>query len=212
MRPMGLKEEAVMAISLANAEAAVKALTACKAGEMFDKIKGNQHTMEKHFSKQTAEAAALQDGEPQGYFKRVATKTVTSQNINTVSEQTRAKAFTMVGANKAAEFGRKLRARELSVPEKSAASKDDILGIVSSVFSSGAFTLRENNKEPQTRFILVSPMPRGFYGRAIDQHGVKAKDCNHAVIVINASSTLNPQIVTVFPSGDDYVNRRPLLT
>jgi hypothetical protein len=200
-----------MAISLANAQAAVKALTSCKAGDMFDKIKGNQHTMEKHFSKQTAEAAALQDGEPQGYFKRVATKTVTSQNINAVSEKTRNKAFDLVKANKPAEFGKKLKGRELSVPEKSAASKDDILGIVSSVLSSGAFTLHENNKEPQTRFILVSPMPRGFYGRAIDQHGVK-EDCNHAVIVINAGSTSNPQIVTVFPSGDDYVNRRPLLT
>ena len=59
--------------------------------------------------------------------------------------------------------------------------------------------------------MLVSSMPQGFYGRSIDQDGSKEMDCNHAVLIVNASSAVNPQIVTVFPASDAYVNRRPLL-
>jgi hypothetical protein len=210
-----------MAISKMNAEAAVKALNGCKAGEMFDKIKGNQHSMEKHFSKQSAQTGAV-GGEPQGYFKRVKQVSFASKadlERTGIKEKTVERALAAVGADKARDFGKRLgRKGPISVPEKSAASKDDILGLVSSVLSSAACKLRRNNTNVETRFLAVSPMPDGFYGRAIDGDGVKSKDgdkskdCNNAVVVIDAGRASTPQIITIFPADDTYVNARPLLT
>jgi hypothetical protein len=204
-----------MAISKTNAEAAVKALNACKAGEMFDKIRGNQHSMEKHFSKQSAQTGAV-GGEPQGYFKRVKQVSFASKldlERTGIKEKTVSRALDAVGAKKRAEFGKKLgRKGPISVQETSAASKDDILGLVSSVLSSADCELRRNNVNVETRFLAVSPMPDGFYGRAIDGDGDKSYDCDNAVVVIDAATASSPQIITIFPADDTYVNARPLLS
>ncbi|MDX3977888.1 hypothetical protein [Shinella sp.] len=203
-----------MTIKYSSAEAAIKALLSCNAGEMFEKIRGNQHSMEKHFSKQSAYEAAGQTGYPQGYFKRVANITIKSSDDlsrSNVFDKTVRAALLKVGAKKKAEFGKKLRGREIVVPQKSMAAKDDILGLVQQVIGSEHCELRENNTDPNTRFLAVSPIPDGFYGRAIDAGNVKSRDCTMAVVVINATSTTNPQIVTIFPASDQYVNGRPLL-
>jgi len=204
-----------MTISKANAEAAVRALNGCKAGDMFDRIKGNQHSMEKHFSKQTAQAGAV-GGDPQGYFKRVKEVSFASrQDLDRtgIKEKTVDRALDAVGAKRRAEFGKKLgRKGPIVIEETSAASKDDILGLVSSVLGSEDCELRRNKVQVETRFLAVSPMPDGFYGRAIDGGGNKSYDCDYAVVVIDAATASSPQIVTIFPADDTYVNGRPLLS
>lgn len=204
-----------MTIRKVQAEAAIKALIACKAAEMFDKIRGNQHSMEKHFSKKTAHEAAVSTGYPQGYFKRQkGVVFISSQDLQRegLSQKTYGKALAAVGAKKKADFGKKLGSRQITVIEKSPAGKDDILELVNAVISSDACELRENNVDAMTRFLAVAPIPRGFYGRSIDNQGQKATDCDKAVLVINALSTSNPQIVTIFPANDQYASACPLLT
>jgi hypothetical protein len=204
-----------MPIRKLQAEAAIKALIACNAAEMFDKIRANQHSMEKHFSKGTAHAAAVSTGYPQGYFKRQkGVIFITSEDLQRpgLSAKTYEKALAAVGAKKKADFGRKLGRRQITVMEKSPASKDDILGLVDAVISSDACELRESHVDAMARFLAVAPIPRGFYGRSIDDEGEKARDCDKAVLVINALSTSNPQIVTIFPANDQYANACPLLT
>jgi hypothetical protein len=204
-----------MAISKSKAEGVIMALIACKASEMFEKIRGNQHSMEKHFSKQTAKAAASDAGYPQGYFKRVKNVVIKSSADLTrggLKQKTIATALDLVGAKRQRDFGKKLGQGEIQVPEKSAASKDDILGLVDGVIRSSSCELRQSNDAPETRFLAVSPIPVGFYGRSIDAEGTKTKDCSLAVVVINAAATGNPQIVTIFPANTDYVGRCRLLS
>lgn len=205
-----------MPISKKNAESAIKALSASGTGEMFERIRGNQHSMEKHFSKQTAYEHAQLSGYPQGYFKRIQMRVFTSvddRNQTGLQPKTWQRAMDFVGAKKQRDFGRKLGSKggEISIPEKSAASKDNILDLVGAVIDSQACELRQNNDHLDTRFIAVAPMPAGFYGRSIDDQGVKGKDCDYAVVVVNAASTSNPQIVTIFPANANYVGGRPLL-
>ena len=200
-----------MPISRIAAESAIRALIACNAGEMFDKIRGNQHSMEKHFSKQAAMAAA--DDNPQGYFKRIKNISIASSADLNAYRETKIfrKALDEVGAKKPSEFGKKLKRRTLVIPQKSAAQKDDILDLVTSVISAPDCELRENRTNQDTRFLAVSPVPDGFYGRSIDNQGNKTT-CGMAVVIVNAAATTNPQIVTIFPAGMDYVNRHRLLT
>lgn len=204
-----------MAITKADAQAAIKALIACNAGEMFGKIRGNQHSMEKHFSKGSAYKAADETGYPQGYFKRgehMRFDTKEDFQRKVISGKTRTAALLAVNARNPAEFEKKAGGETVIVTQKSAASKDDILGIVTAVIASRACELRKASSNDQTRFLAVSPMPRGFYGRSIDKDEKKAKDCDNAVVVINAQSTTNPQIVTIFPADNEYVGKHNLLT
>lgn len=204
-----------MTIRKTEAEAAVKALLASNAAEMFERIRGNQHSMEKHFSKKSAQIYAALTGYPQGYFKRQNTVLFTSpkdiQN-DRLSQKTIGKAMAAVGAKKKAEFGKKLKRREIRVVEKTAADKSDILDLVNAILASDGCELRKSNADAETRFLAVSPVPRGYYGRSIDGQGTKGTDCDSAVLVISAQSASNPQIVTIFPANDQYVNGCALLT
>jgi hypothetical protein len=204
-----------MAISKTRAESAITALLGSGAPEMFDKIRGNQHSMEKHFSKQTAYAAAQQTGYPQGYFKQVTNfvfKSSLDLTRSNLTEKTVQRALLAVNAKKRRDFGKMLGKKgEITIPQKSVAGKDSILDVIDGVIRSDTLQLRQNNDDPDTRFLAVSEMPPGFYGRSIDDEGDKAKDCDYAVVVVNATVTRNPQIVTVFPADFAYVNNRPLL-
>jgi hypothetical protein len=204
-----------MTINKLDAEAAIKALNGGKAAEIFSLIQGNQHATEKHFSKASALEAAIKEGHPQGYFKRLTLVHFASkQDLGRegLSEKTKERALAEVKAKKPSEFGKKLGRREISIPERHAAQKDDIFRLIYAVIGSPTCELRENNVQADRRFLAVAPIPEGFYGRSINAQDQKATDCDKAVVIVDASHKINPKIVTIFPANNQYVNARPLLT
>lgn len=197
-----------MTIRKADAEAAVKAIISAPS-ILFSNIRQNQHTMEKHFNKETAKAAA-KDKPPQGYFKKIGATIISKPtDANSLSTKKQSALFKSLGTNKrgfrAVHEQMTDRFETISVMETSAASKDDILPIVSQVL--GSCELYSTRDRPTTRFLAVAPMPRGFVGRSIEHDGTKHKDCDYAVVVVDAGAGSNPQIVTVYPATEAYARR-----
>ena len=209
-----------MVMSKTTAEAAVKALRETKNSVFFEMIKNNQHSMEKHFSKATAMAGA--DDYPQGYFKAsYGIEIHGREDFNTkLTDNKKADVRKLLNNPKDAKqlglrIGQYNKKHEddgpLTVHKTKATNASAILDITTAVLSGGC-SVHRNNVNPDTRFLAIGPIPQGFVGRTVDGDGVKGYGIDHAVVVINAPLGSAPQVVTVFPADDTYVNGRPLLT
>ena len=202
-----------MAISKANAQAAVTTLRDATPASLFATVKANPHAFEKHFTKSKARAAA--GDYAQGYFKRSRSVEVTSkEGFNQLSANKQTLVKKTIGAKANKDVSLKLGQYNKRVPGGLVLTRTEpvdvsaILDVMHGVLAN--CQLRQATADPDTRFLAVAPVPDGFVGRSIDADGEKSYDCDYAVVVVNAGAG-NPQVVTVFPTAAGYLNNKPLL-
>ena len=195
-----------MTIGKKEAEAAINAIIGGASSVLFQNIRNNQHSMEKHFDKFKAQAGAA-GNYPQGYFKKQTNRNIEkAQDINKLSANKQKAVLDKLGVTKR-NFAKKHKEitdnfDTVSVATTSPAQSEDILPIVSAVLND--CTLYSASNDPEARFLAVAPIPKGYVGRSIEANGTKHRDCDHAVVVVNATAGSNPQVVTVFPATQAY--------
>jgi hypothetical protein len=194
-----------MAISKANAEAAVGALSKLHGSALATLMASNKHLFEKHLAKAKAFEAAKKAHQAQGYFEKVVNYVVNnSEDVKKQPTALQQRLFKKMGIT--ALSGKNARKVVGTWKLTNEAGEGDLGALLGSAFAADQFWLYASGQEPETRFLYVTAMPAGFVGRSVDEHGAKDKNVTWVVIVVNGTSTTNPQLVTVYPAADAYVD------
>ena len=194
-----------MAISKSNAEAAVNALNKLSGSALANLMGENtDHLFKKHLSKAKALVEAQSTGRPQGYFKKVETKVFNnSAEFKELAIPQKQKDKWLAGKKIAAINAKTSRHIKGSLSYNTATT--DLGSLLLQSLHDGSYTLYQSNQNPETRFLYVTAMPDNFVGRAIAANEVVDKEVNWVVVVVSATGSANPGLVTVYPAGDDYV-------
>jgi hypothetical protein len=195
-----------MAISKSNAEAAVNALKKLGGSALATLMSQNtDHLFKKHLCKAKALAEAQSTGHPQGYFKKVETKVFNNSTEFKEMAVPLKKKDNWLAARNIASINKKTAGRVKGELKYNTATTD--LGTILLLsLSDGGYALYQSNQNPEARFLYVVEVPSLFVGRAIASNATVDKGVNWVVVVVSATGSGNPGLVTVYPADDDYVN------
>ncbi len=199
-----------MAITKTQAEATVSALKGLNGSALASRLADNKHLFEKHLAKAKALGVA-KNGDPQGYFERE--QTYEFANSTQFKELKEKNLLSQHRLDKWLErkglytLNKKTAPRvkgSMTVTNEMGAG--DLGALLVSTFAHSAYLLCQSHQQPDKRFLFVTSMPDGFVGREVNAAGVKSKDVNWVVVVVEGTAVDNPQLVTIYPAREDYVN------
>jgi len=207
-----------MAISLANAQAAIRILRASTGTEMFQAMTQSQgYLFSKHQNKAKALQAAIEDNQAKGYFKKIVTIQVGSlADYRELTDHQKGR-IQGLGTNTkitAKSFGKTRggEQKDIKTTQKEALSGNDFATLLYQIINGATLVgYYEANAEVNQRFIYMTMIPLGYVGRSIDPAGTKTKDLPYAVVIIVAKPGEAPFILNMFPADNEYHRRQVAL-
>jgi hypothetical protein len=195
-----------MTISLSNAEAARNALKGLSGSTLASLMIANKHLFEKHLAKGKAKEAVERGEGPQGYFKKEQTHQFNNaQEFKDLKVKDSQKAKWL--ASKKIDAVNSKTAKKVHGEMTVHGTAENELGnLLLKAFAATAYQLYRSDDNPDTRFLFVTAVPNGFVGRTMKANGTKDTNVGWVIIVVNAATVTNPQLVTVFPTNDAYVH------